>query len=187
MKWIGKRVSFIDDKQKTTIVIYPENITWVNGLMGAWVAMWFAIGAIVVWSFFTFKLNNQELIALLIFMSFWLYYALKVGRSFLWLLWGKELIKIDETALHYKKSIKNYGASTPYYLDNIGKMSITEPKEHSFQAVWEASPWITGSERIEFDYKGKTIRFGKKLISKDSKLLLNLITNRIEGHASKSK
>ena len=40
MKWIGQRVSFVDDKGWTTIVIYPEKKPIVTGLMGAWVAMW---------------------------------------------------------------------------------------------------------------------------------------------------
>ena len=116
MKWIGERISFVDDKNKTTIVIYPENITWVKGAMGAWVAMWFTIGAAVVWSYFTFDLNEQEEIIIYVFMSFWAYYAVRVTRSFMWMMWGKELIKIDEVAFYYKRSIRKYGKSVPYYL-----------------------------------------------------------------------
>ena len=56
------------------------------------------------------------------------------------------------------------------------------PKENSFQAVWENSPWIQNGERIEFDYIGKTIRFGKKLNEKDTKLLFNLVIKRIEEY-----
>ncbi len=187
MKWIGKRISFIDDKDKTTIVIYPEDVVLIKGLMGAWFAMWIAIGALVIWSFFNLKLTNQEQLILWIFLTFWFYYATKVGRSFLWLMWGKELIKIDETAFHYKKSIRNYGKSTPYYLENIQRIKTNEPIERSFQAVWEASPWIMGNERIEFDYLGKTIRFGRKLESKDTQLLFNLIVKKIELRLKKSK
>ncbi len=86
MKWIGERISFVDDKAKTTIVIYPENVTWIKGLMGAWVAMWTVIGATIVWSYFTFKLTDQENLIIYIFMSFWTYYAIKVFRSFAWLM-----------------------------------------------------------------------------------------------------
>jgi hypothetical protein len=49
MKWIGKRVSFVDDKQKTTIVIYPESNVLIKGIIGAWVAMWMTIGATIIW------------------------------------------------------------------------------------------------------------------------------------------
>ena len=47
MKWIGKRISFVDDKLKTTIVIRPVDNSLVKGLMGAWVGMWMAIGFVV--------------------------------------------------------------------------------------------------------------------------------------------
>lgn len=187
MKWIGERVSFVDDKNKLTIVIYPENITWVKGVMGAWVAMWFTIGVTVIWSYFTFKLTEQEQIIIYIFMAFWAYYALKVTRSFFWLLWGRELLKLDETGLSYKRSIKSYGKSSQYFYENISKMEVHQPKEKSMQAVMEQSPWVKGGERIDFQYFGKTIRFGRKLNQKDTELLFKLITKRIEERLRKSK
>ena len=118
---------------------------------------------------------------------FWFYYAVKVARSFLWLLWGKELIKVNEAALFYKRSIKNYGKSTPYYLENIKKIQTYQPKSNSFQAVWEASPWVRGGERIEFEHLGKTIRFARKLNERDTKLFFNLITKKVEERARKLK
>jgi len=33
MKWIGERISFVDDKEKSTFVIYPTSETWIKGLM----------------------------------------------------------------------------------------------------------------------------------------------------------
>ena len=187
MKWIGERISFVDDKGKTTIVIYPENVTWIKGLMGAWVAMWLVIGATVVWSYFTFEMTEKEKVVLFVFMTFWTYYATKVIRSFFWLMWGKELIKIDEAAFNYKKSIRNYGTAVPYYFENIKKMTMHQPESRSIQAVWEASPWVRGGERIEFEYRGKVIRFGRKLEEKEAKLLFNLVTKRIEERMRKIK
>ena len=96
------------------------------------------------------------------------------------MIWGKEMIKIDETALTIKVAVKSYGKAVPYFLENIKKIRIQEVKENSIQAVWENSPWIRGGERLEFDYMGKTVRFGGKLDEKEQKLLFNLITKRIE-------
>lgn len=179
MKWIGARISFVDDKKRTTIVIYPENIGWQKALMGAWFFMWLTIGATMFWSF-TLKLTEQEKIIVFVFLVFWGYYAIRVGRAFLWMMFGKEKLKIDETALTLKNTIKDYGKATPYFIENIKKVRIQQPKENSIQAVWESSFWIRGGERLEFDYLGKTIRFGRKLEEKEVKLLFNLITKRIE-------
>ena len=187
MKWIGERISFVDDKNKSTIVIYPENVTWLKAVLGAWVGMWFAIGATVAWSLFVMTFTEQETIILIVFLTFWSYYAFRVTRSFFWLLWGKELIKIDEVSLTYKKSIKKYGKAAPYYLENISKIRVFQPKERSIQSAWEKSPWIRGGERIEFDYMGKVIRFGKKLNEKDTTLLFKYVTKKMDDRLRKLK
>lgn len=187
MKWIGKRISFVDEKNFTTIVIMPEVKTWQKGVMGAWVAMWFAIGSTVTISYFTMKLTNQEKIAVWVFMAFWAYYAYRVTRTFFWLMWGKELIKIDEVALNYKKSIRKYGKSNTYYLENIKKMNVDIPQMGSLQYVWEASPWINGGERLAFEHGQKVVRFARKIDEKDAKLLFNVITKRIEDQLRRRK
>ena len=179
MKWIGKRTSFIDQKNKCTIVIYPDNVFWEKGLMSAWFCMWLVIGATMTWSF-SLNLTRQETLIVVIFLAFWAYYATKVGRSLFWLLWGKELIKIDKSGLTLKKSIKGFGKSNTYFLENIQKCDYSFPKENSFQAIFENSPWIQKAERIEFAYIGKSVRFGRKLNEKDCKLILSLIVRRIE-------
>ena len=186
MKWIGNRTSFVDDSKRTTIVINPENIFWQKGLMGAWFSMWLVIGCTMIWAMNTLQLTQQEKLIVVIFLCFWAYYFIRVGRALFWLLWGKELIKIDRDGLIIKRSIKGYGKSHTYFLENIQKIRVQMPKESSIQAIWENSPWIQNGERIEFDYIGKTVRFGKKLEEKDSKLLFQLITKKIEEHLKKS-
>ena len=187
MKWIGERISFVDDERKLTVVIYPESTGWTKSIMGAWFAMWMMIGAIVIWAYFTFQLTEQENIIIYIFIAFWAYYAVRVGRSLFWILWGKELIKVDEAAFIYKKSVKTYGKAKHYLLDNISKMRMYEMKEGSFQAIWEASPWVKGGERLEFDYLGKVVRFGRKISEKDGKLLFKLLSKRIDQNIRRMK
>ena len=185
MKWIGNRISYLDEQGKTTFIITPEQVGMIKALMGAWVFMWFAIGVTIGWSYFTFTFSEQEKIILGIFMVFWLYYFIRVGRTFLWILYGREYIKVDKISLTIKTSIRTYGRAKEYYLENIKKVRVSVPKENSFQAAWENSPWIRGGERIEFDYLGKTIRFGRKLNQQDSKLLFQILTKRIEDQLKK--
>lgn len=187
MKWIGERISFVDDKNLTTIIIEPEVKSWVSALMGAWVFMWYVIGAIVIWALFTLELKDQEKVILFVFITFWAYYGVRVSRGFFWLIWGREHIKINETALIYKKSIKGYGKAIPYYLENITKVRVHIPKEKSFQTAWESSPWIRGGERIEFDYMGKMVKFGRKLDEKDAQQLFKFVTKKIDDRLRKKK
>ena len=59
MKWIGERVSFIDQPKKLTIVINPEDKIWQKGLMSAWFTMWLTIGTLMIWSINALQLNQQ--------------------------------------------------------------------------------------------------------------------------------
>jgi hypothetical protein len=95
-------------------------------------------------------------------------------------MWGKELIKIDSDGFTYKKSIKGFGKSTNYFLENIEKMEVVFPKDNSIQAIWENSPWIQNAERIHFQYISKSTRFARKLNEKDASILFKLITKKIE-------
>lgn len=187
MKWIGERISFHEDKQRATFIVYPEKKALISALMGAWCAMWLAIGVTMIWSLFNLKMTQQENIISLVFMVFWFYYAQRVGRSFLWILYGKEMLKINEVGLVVKIATGSYGKAKEYFHENITKMQLHHPKENSLQAVWENSPWVAGGERIEFEYKGKLIRFGRKLSEKDAKTLFQMIVKRVESQARKSK
>jgi len=181
MKWIGKRISIVEQNHKTTIIIAPDRKIWINALMGAWISMWYVIGISVVSAFFILVLSKQEKLILVIFLSFWLYYAVRVTRSFLWLMWGSENIKIDKTSMTIKNSTGKLGVAKPYFLENIRKIRTAVPKERSWQQAWESSPWVSGGERIEFDYLGSTIRLGKKLPEKECVLLFQFITKKIDS------
>ena len=185
MNSISERISFIDHSDKTTIVILPKNQPLVVLLMGAWLGMWLCIGLVSLWALGNLGLTKQEKIILWIFMSFWIYYSFKVGYSFIWLVWGKEKLKINEIGIHIKNSIRNYGKSRVYYFENIKDLSFEIPEERSFQAVWESSPWINGGERFHFLYFGKLIKFGKKLSKKEAQLLSQVIEKRMRKYAIK--
>ncbi|MEY3844789.1 MAG: hypothetical protein RL293_1211, partial [Bacteroidota bacterium] len=135
-----------------------------------WLAMWYVIGGTVFWALNVMPLKEQEVIILWIFVVFWCYYAFRVTKSFLWIMFGQ-------------KSILSYGKSFPYYFDNIKNMTYEIPKPGSLQGIWESSPWINGGERFSFDYFQKKVSFGRKLSEKEAKLLSQLITKKIQERA----
>lgn len=178
MKWIGERISVLDNKDSLSFVIYPENIGWKLYLIGAWLFLWVAVGSYVFSQLFC-GYGQSEKIALGIFMAFWFYFFVRIGRTFLYLTWGREFIKIDKTVLRLKKGIKTYGKTNQFFLENIAKLRKVELKENSYQAVFENSAWVRGTNKIEFEYMGKVYSFGRKLNEKDTQLLFNYIAKRI--------
>ena len=183
MKTIGDRISFEDSKAKTTVVIVPEKNLFVNALMGAWLGMWYCIGGIVIWSLIQLSLNEQERIILYIFLIFWMYYAFRISKTFLWLIFGKELLKLDRDGFHIKNSFFSYGKLRTYYFSNIKDFQFDIPENRTIRAVWESSPWVSGGERFEFEYFGKHKKFGRKLNLKESKLLFDLLKAKIKTYS----
>lgn len=179
MKWIGERISFVDNKEKLTVVIYPPNIGFKYKLLLAWTTLWLAIGGYVTTQLF-YVTNQKEQITLIIFLSFWLYFAVRVGKTLSYLTWGREFLKVDKEGLTIKFGTGRYGKSKRYFLENTQRFVVIEMKETSFQAVYEASPWVKGSNRISFEYQGKVYSFGRKLNEKDTALLYKLMLKRIE-------
>jgi len=183
MKTIGDRISFEDSKAKTTVVIVPEKNLFVNALMGAWLGMWYCIGGTVIWSLIQLSLNEQERIILYIFLIFWMYYAFRISKAYLWLIFGKELLKLDRDGFHIKNSFFSYGKLRTYYFSNIKDFQFDIPENRTIRAVWESSPWVSGGERFEFEYFGKHKKFGRKLNLKESKLLFDLLKAKIKTYS----
>ena len=183
MKNIGDRISFEASKVKTTVVIVPERNFLVNTLMGAWLGMWYCIGGTVIWSLFKLSLTEQERIILYIFLVFWFYYAYRISKAYLWLIFGREMLKLDRDGFHIKNSFFSYGKLRTYYYENIKELEFVIPEKSSIRSVWESSPWVSGGERFQFEYFGKTKKFGRKLSLKEGKLLFDLLKAKIKTYS----
>lgn len=186
MKWIGERISFVDQKDKITCIIYPPNLGAKLYVLMGWVVLWLAIGGYVISQLFL-DYSDKERLVLIIFLAFWLYFAVRVIRTVLYQQRGREFLKLDQQALHIKKSTGKYGKSVQYFIDNISGFERVELKDDSLGGVFESSFWVRGSNRIQFEYFGKTVSFGRKLNEKDAALLHKLLLKRMEQNLRKKE
>jgi len=184
MKWIGERVSVVDGKDLTTIVIYPQQTTWKSMLLYAWFSMWTSIGVLVVMQLF-YDYKREEKLMLFVFLMFWVYFFVRIGRAVIWQARGKELMKINDQAFVLKRSVFGYGKAKEYFFENIKKIRVHEPKSNSFEEFFQNSYFVVGGERIVFTYAGDDIKFARKLNEKDTKLLFQFITKQIEQRMRK--
>ena len=82
--------------------------------------------------------------------------------------------------LTIKKSIRGFGKANLYFYENISEFKWEVPKDKSMQASWEASPWVGGGQRLDFEYYKKKIRFGNKLNEKDARRLFQFMTHEMD-------
>lgn len=186
MKWIGDRVSFVDNKDSLSFVIFPPNIGKKKIVMVIWFILYLMAGAYVSFQFFR-EYTREEKLALFVFMAFWLYFAVRVFRSIIYIYYGREYIKLDANSLRIKRATGKYGQSKQYFIENITKLSVETPEDNSFKKVYEDSPWVAGTNRIQFEYYGKMRSFGRKLEEKDAEMIFRIITRRIEKFLAKKK
>ncbi len=200
-KWIGDRISTFTDKNYTSIIIYPKRERWKEALLFAWVIGFTFVGFYMIYLMLFGGLENidnsgikgnpeevlkNQKIYLSVFIGFWVYFEYKVVYGLLWLMFGKELIKIDRDKLSIKQSIFSIGKSKKYFNDNIKKIELIEQKPFSFGFDYENAFWRKGTDTLLFDYLKKPVSFAKKLNEKDAKLLMRFMVDRVKKH-SKSK
>lgn len=186
MKWIGNRITFVDKKERISFVIYPPKLGRKKHLVVVWFALFFAVGVYVSTRFFA-DFSQDEKMMLFIFMAFWAYFAVRVFRTILYLYFGREYIKLDKTCLRIKIATGEYGKARQFFIENLSKFKFIELKDSSIQKVYDDSPWVKGTNRIQFEYFGKKYAFGRKLDNKDAEMLYKILTRRIEKYSNNKK
>ncbi len=193
-KSIGQRISFFDDKKVCSIVIYPARKRWKEALLFTWLLAYSFVGIYMIYLLLfgldtidnsafqgdkTEVLRNQK-IYLTVFIAFWAYFEYKVLRGFLWLIKGKELIKITKSELIIKNSILGYGKAYKVFIDNIKDFNMVEHKTFSFGFDYENAFWRQGTNSLSFTANGKSIGFAKKIAEKEANLLMRLMKDRMK-------
>ncbi len=196
-KYIGQRISTYVDKKYTSIIVYPERKRWKEALLFAWVIGFTIAGLYMIYLFFggldgldntgldgtAEEIKRDQKIFTGVFIMFWVYFEYQVVKGLLWVVFGKELIKLNEDSLSIKNSILSYGKAKRYFYDNIKEMEPIKQEQLSFSFNYENAFWRKGTDSIMFMHNSKSTSFGRKLNSKDARLLYRFIQDRIKKHS----
>lgn len=193
-KTIGQRITYFEDKTACSIIITPLRVRWKEAVLFGWLLAYSIVGLYMMYLLFfgmdtidnsgiegdpIETLKNQK-IYLTVFIAFWAYFEYKVLRGFLWLVAGKELLRITPTEISIKQSIFGYGKAHKYFTENIKNMGMVEHKSFSFGFDYENAFWRQGTDSLIFSVSGKEVGFAKKIEEKEANLLLRLIKDRIK-------
>ena len=193
-KWIGTRISYLDSREECTMIVYPKRNNWKEAVLFAWVLGYSFVGAYMMYLLFfgmdtidnsllegdVADIKKNQQIYLSVFIAFWAYFEYKVVKGFLWLIKGKELLKITKDELTVKRDVFGYGKANKYFLDNVKNFEIVEHKTFSFGFDYENAFWRQGTNSLIFDANGKSIGFAKKIEPKDANLLMRLMKDRMK-------
>lgn len=171
MRVISDRISIVKKDDVFSLVILPTSDKKKLWLMFAWLFAWTVCGFIVIANYFQLS-NKESKLFIIIYLSFWLYYEIRIGRAYLWKRWGKEKLWIKNDVLHYMREMSGKGKVNEYNLDLINELKLIEVHRSSFADTINQSFWIKGGERLEFQYQAKVIRFAMQISDEEAREIL---------------
>jgi len=174
IKYLSSRISYQQKENGFSIVITGKTERWKEAALMAWVLAWTASGIYFIYQL-SQDLPRETKMGIFIFLFFWLYFEVRVGRALMWRLWGFEQIRFTPGQMSVKRNIKGYGKRVDYFLQNIAEFNKVEVAPHSLMASMENSFWVVGGERIYFEHLGKKVGLGMQLSEVETNQLLQLI------------
>ena len=162
----------IKEQEKELIVYINGRVPkWQEYSLMVWLTFWTCCGGYVIYSLFEDFYDKDTKLAFFIYLCFWAYFEYKGIHAYLWRLYGKEMIKITEETLYYKKDIRSYGKLKTYIIDNIKLVETIDYSGQKFVQSYSNAFWTISGPTLFFSYIGKQITFAFQLEQADIEML----------------
>lgn len=180
VEMIGDNISIEETDERLSIIIDGRLPRLKESLLLAWLLVWAALGAYVLYELKTVEHPKEMKLTLNVYLVFWAYFLFKIGKAFFWSRAGREMIWLQDGHLNIKNSIQGYGRSNTYAIENVSDIEVSSMKRDSFQYQVESSFWMIGGERMQFKHFGKMIRLGKKIEDKTASSMVRRLKKKIK-------
>ncbi|MCC6542230.1 MAG: hypothetical protein IT225_08425 [Flavobacteriales bacterium] len=172
MEIVSDRVSIDRSADRISVVISARLTKRKEALLIAWFLCWLLIGTYVLYARTNMPSGDPLRQFLLVFLAFWLYFVVRVGRALLWRLKGFEQWRLKDGVLTLKDSILGFGKANTYFVENIQRLGALNLDPTSFKHQLNDSFWTVGGERLGFEHLGRKVAFGKGLTEAEAKRVL---------------
>lgn len=178
MKIIGERISILKKDDLLSIVILPTVDNKKLLLLFLWLLAWTVCGILVLLNYNQVS-QGEAKIFVIVYLSFWAYYEVKILRAFRWKKWGKEKIWIKDGFIHYQRELNKRGKIYEFSLDEIYDLQLIDVVPGNFSDFFNQSFWVKGGERLEFSHLSIKVRFGMQLSTEEARAILAELKKRI--------
>ena len=174
MEYLSERVSVDRSKGRTSVVISARLPKAKEAMLVTWFLAWSICGAYILWEVAHMPPGDQRQY-FLVFMAFWTYFAIKIGRSALCRTKGFELVRVKDGVLTLKDSIWGLGKARDHFVENITELGMLNVDQRSWKWQLNESFWVMGGERLGFKHHGKYVAFGKGLTDHEAQQVLRVM------------
>jgi len=178
MEFISDRVSVERRPDGLSVVISARLPRSKEALLVAWAVAWLVCGVLIAVQTVNLPAGRMRTF-FIVFLAFWLWFALRIGRVVLWRLKGYELWRIKDGALTVKDSILGYGRANDYFVENISRFGPVTIDETSWKWQLNDSFWVMGGERIGFEHAGRKVVIGKGLTREEAGKLAPVVARAL--------
>jgi hypothetical protein len=180
MEFLSERVSIDRKDGRTSVVISARYPKAKETLLVTWTVAWLLCGLYIAYARTELSQGDPVRQYLLVFLAFWAYFMLKIGKATLWRLKGFELWRIKDGTVTIKDSLFGYGKASSYFVDNIQKLGLIAIEPSSWKYQWNTSIWVIGGERLGFEHLGKNVVFGKGLSEDEARKLVPILKRALK-------
>lgn len=180
MEHVSERVSIDRREGRLSVVISARLTKGKEALLVTWTVMWLMIGVYVFYERTQLQEGDPVRQYLLVFLAFWLYFLVRVGRATLWRLRGFELWRVKDGVLTIKDSLFGYGKAHPYFVENIKSLGLLKLDVTSLKYQLNDSFWTIGGDRLGFEHLGRKVIFGKGLSDAEAKRVVAVLQDELK-------
>lgn len=156
-------VSTISEGSDGIKIVIPSNKDSNEvSFLSIWLFFWIICEVIIIVFLFSNKAVNDKLF-MLFFASIWTAAGFWSLRQYLWKLYGKEIINVNNEVLSIKRDTFSYGRTQLFKLNKIGKFHTSSSGEF----------WSNGV--IKFDYNFDNYSFGSSIDEEEGLIIIEKI------------
>lgn len=175
---ISERSSYVRSEGELSIVISSSADKKRAWFVGAILLLWLVGGGFIIANYFTLTDQKAKLMTI-VWLAFWLYFTYVMGKAFSWQLSGREIIKVKDEKLFYKRDTSGRGLVNNFPLKSIKNLKAAEDKSGSWIRMFGADFWSIDCDSISFQSDDREIMFGYKLTEKEKEKIIKLLKKEI--------
>jgi hypothetical protein len=123
MQKIGKQIQFSKSKDDIEVEIFPAATFKGNLTLVMWISGWSLCGVAVTVQLLLYgeEFTREQFTYLLIYLSLWTFFEVKVLNAYRWVKTGKELIEIKDGTFSYTKIFGKRGMPAVHDCSAVSK------------------------------------------------------------------
>lgn len=173
-KWIGERISYAWHPDALTVIIDQSIPPSQMRLLTFWLLAWYAVGTAFVYSARVASTEDERMF-IMISLAFWLYFAFRVTKVWVWRRVGREMLRVTADGVSVKDAFGNFGRARFYLMGNIKKLEVVRRDPTKFLHSLDMSFWTIGGNMLSFKYLRTSVSFGKQLSEQDALKLARVL------------